>query len=244
MCFATDTRDLIRRLRHLPMTAEPRTKFQYTNIMFATAGYIIKTLTGSSLGAFFHSHLWEPMGLNETFLGLWDPALKSSGLLLADEYYYKRSTDEYLRIEHLDMSIDEAAGAVISNVLDYAKYLRTMINEAGPISKAGHRELKAARSFYGQDSPPFVGPTTYTLGWMSGIFQGEQIWMHSGQVIGTTWMLMVPSKKIGIAVMTNSSSKSMTLVLYRILYDIFGVKMEDRFDFLAKYGSPSPSYCS
>jgi CubicO group peptidase (beta-lactamase class C family) len=134
---------------------------------------------------------------------------------------------------------DEGAGAVVSNVLDYAKYLRVMMNEEGPFSKDGHRELKTGRSFYAGSVPFFVGPITYTLGWMSAIFQGEQIWLHSGQINQfTTWMLMVPSKMIGITVMTNSASKSMTLVLYRILYDLFGVEENDRFDFVTKYDPP------
>jgi CubicO group peptidase (beta-lactamase class C family) len=239
LAVATSPRDLVFKFRHLPMSAEPRVKFQYNNMMFEMAGYLVTKLTGSPLGTFFRSRLWEPMGMNETFLGLDDPALHGSGLRVADEYYYKNSTGEYVRLKHAELNIIAGAGAVVSNVLDYAKYLRIMMNEEGPISKAGHRELKTSRSFYG-NAPQFVGPITYTLGWMSGVVHGEQIWLHSGQVNEfTTWMLMIPSKKIGITVMTNSASDSLTIVLYRILYDVLGVKEQDRFDFAAKYGTSS-----
>jgi len=37
------------------------------------------------------------------------------------------------------------AGSIISNVLDYAKWLKVMMNEEGPISKEGHKELKKSR---------------------------------------------------------------------------------------------------
>lgn len=243
LSLAKDPQDALRRLQHLPMATEPRVKFHYSNMMYAVAGYLVEKLAGMTLSTFFHKYLWEPMHLNETFLGLYDPALNTSGLLVADEYYYNKLTDDYMRIDHPDVSPDEGAGAVVSNVLDYAKYLRVMMDEGAPLSKAGHRELKTPRSFYQPSGPPFVGPMTYTLGWMSGIFQGEQIWLHSGQVnMFTTWMLMVPSRGFGIAVMTNSASKAMTLVLYRIIYDLFDVEDKDRFDFAAKYGrSPKAS---
>ncbi|KAH6648082.1 beta-lactamase/transpeptidase-like protein [Truncatella angustata] len=218
------------------MSAEPRVQFQYNNMMYGVAGYLIETLTGSSLRDFFRVHLWEPMGLENTFLGLDDPAIQNSGLLVADEYYYDESTDAYLRLEHANVSGDAAAGAAISNVLDYAKYLRVMLDEEKPMSKAGHRELKTARSFVSGGVAPFVGPITYAFGWMSGVVQGEQIWLHSGQVDGfTTWMLIVPSRQIGITVMTNAASKALTLVLYRILYDLLEVREKDRFDFAAKF---------
>ncbi|KAH8651309.1 beta-lactamase/transpeptidase-like protein [Xylariales sp. PMI_506] len=236
LVFPEDLPDLAHRLRYLPMTEEPRVKFQYNNLMFGVAGYIVEKLSNTSLGIFFHRYLWEPMGLNETFLGMYDPAFQETDLIFADEYYYDNATNEYVRIDHLHYMADEGAGSIISNVLDYAKYLRIMMNESGPISKAGHRELRSSRMFYSQGAPPYVGPLSYTLGWMSGIFQDEQVWMHSGQVNQfTSWMLMVPSRKIGITVMTNSNSKSMTLVLYRILYELFNVKEQDRFDFTAKF---------
>ncbi|KAK6198270.1 lariat debranching enzyme [Pestalotiopsis sp. IQ-011] len=219
------------------MATEPRVKFHYNNMMYAVAGYLVEKLSGVTLSAFFHEYLWEPMHLNETFVGLYDSALNATGLVVADEYYYNKLADEYVRVDHPDVSPDEGAGAVVSNVLDYAKYLRVMMDEGAPLSKAGHRELRTSRSFYQPSGPPFVGPMTYTLGWMSGIFQGEQIWLHSGQVnMFMTWMLMVPSRGFGITVMTNTASKAMTLVLYRILCDLFDVEENDRFDFAAQYG--------
>ncbi|KAI0121106.1 penicillin-binding protein [Xylariales sp. AK1849] len=229
------TKDIVRNLRNLPMSAEPRAKFQYNNQMFATAGYLIETLTGLSLSAFFHEYLWGPMGMNETFLDFNDPELKARSSQVADEYYYKNSTGEYIQIPHVEDVPDAGAGAVVSNVLDYAKYLRTMMGEEGPLSKDSHRELKTARSFWDRPGPPYVGPTTYSLGWASGIFQDEQVWFHAGWTgMFLTEMLMVPSKEIGIVVMINSLAQgAIKSVLYRILYDLFEVEEKKRFDFEA-----------
>lgn len=228
---------MIRSLRHLPMSAEPRARFRYNNMMFGAAGHLISKLTGSTLGRFFHIYLWDPMDMNETFLHLDDPLLEASRLPVADGYWWLNSTGEYVRqpMRTWEVLADEGAGAVLSNVLDYAKYLRVMMAEAGPVSKAGHRELKRPRMFTEFEKGMFVGPVTYGLGWMSGIFEGEQVYFYTGTVTPfVTFMLMVPSKGYGIVTMANAYSKVRELVTYRILYDLFGVDEERRRDLEAQ----------
>lgn len=124
-------------------------------MMYATAGYLITHLTGLDLGAFFRRHLWAPMGMHETFLGEYDPALPGSGLSAASGYWWVGgggrkglASSSYVRMPNVDARVDEGAGAVLSNVLDYARYLRVMMTEAGPLSKTGHRELKRPRTFH------------------------------------------------------------------------------------------------
>lgn len=120
--------------------------------MFATAGHLITKLTGLDLGTFFRRYLWAPMGMHETFLGDYDPALPGSGLTMAEGYWWvggsRAGGSSYVRMPTLDSRADEGAGAVLSNVLDYARYLRVMMTEAGPMSKAGHGELKRPRTFH------------------------------------------------------------------------------------------------
>lgn len=232
---ADDTRGWVRNLRHLPMSAEPRTTFQYNNMMWAAAGYLVSTLSGCGLGEFLHRYLWGPMGMGETFLGDWDPLLGSSGRQLADGYLWVNSTGQYVMQPWGEISrwlrVTEGAGAVLSNVLDYTKYLRVMMAEAGPISKEGHRELKRPRTFHNFHEGLFVGPETYGLGWMSAVFEGHQVFYHTGTVVPfVTFMVMVPSKSYGIVVMANGWSHVRELVTYRVLYDLFGVEESRRRD--------------
>jgi CubicO group peptidase (beta-lactamase class C family) len=67
-------KDVVRSLRHLPLTAEPRTRFQYCNIMFVVASYVIETLTGMWLGDVLKERIWRPLGMKSTvcflFLGI------------------------------------------------------------------------------------------------------------------------------------------------------------------------------
>lgn len=239
LAIGNSSLETVRKLRHLPLSAEPRTKFQYTNTMWTVAGVLISTLTGLDLGAFFHTHLWAPMGMNETFLAPYDPRFAPSGLYLADAYLwdkragvYVKSKDDYLLVRG-----DEAAGAVLSNVLDYSRYLRVMMAESGPISKKAHRELKRPRTFHDFNVEMFgPAPLFYGLGWMGTVFEGEQIYWHTGTIMPfVTFMVIVPARGYGIVTMANSWSKVRELVTYRILYDLFGVDEGRRRDFEKLY---------
>lgn len=271
------------------MSAEPRTKFQYNNMMYDTAGYLIEKLTGLKLGTFFHRYLWAPMGMNETFLstyvrwcscfpvvslansllkdneaivwrtaphirqnpgpsfgihsltmGTQDPLLKTVGsnLTVASGYWWVNHSSTYVRMPDPGPTLkgDEGAGGVVSNVLDYTKYLRVMMAEQGPVSAAGHRELKRPRTFYDHTTELFApAPVHYGLAWAGAVFEGEMVYFHTGQISTfMTFMATVPSRGYGVVLVANSNSRVRELVMYRALYDLLGVDEGRRRDFEAQ----------
>ncbi|KAF4871654.1 Protein flp [Colletotrichum siamense] len=233
---ATTAREMVRNLRNLPMSAEPRARYQYCNKMFGVMGYLIETLTGRWLGDFLRERLWEPMGMEETYFSLRDA--EGSGLVLANEYVYDPVQGRHLQVPHEPFSAEEGAGSIISNVLDYAKYLRVMMNEDAPLSKDGHREVKTPRSFSSMSKPPFVGPVTYAFGWNQAVFEGERAYFHSGQVNQfVSIMIMIPSKKFAVTVMSNTESPAIELIADHLLYEHFGVPKEKRLDLNKQYKS-------
>jgi CubicO group peptidase (beta-lactamase class C family) len=58
--------DVVRSLRYLPLTAEPRTKFQYCNLMFLVAAHVIESLTDTWLGDVLHEKIWKPLDMKST----------------------------------------------------------------------------------------------------------------------------------------------------------------------------------
>ncbi|KAG7055962.1 penicillin-binding protein [Colletotrichum scovillei] len=226
---ATTAQGTTRLLRHLPMAAEPRTTFLYNNKMFGAMGYLIEVLTGSWLGDFFREYLWEPMGMNETYFSLKDA--ERSGLVLAKEYYYDPDDGSYLQLPHEPSSGEEGAGSIISNVLDYAKYLRIMMTESAPISKAGHREVKTPRTLVAPAMAPFTGPVSYALGWNTAILGGEQVYFHTGGVnMFISMMMMIPSQQIGVVVFTNTDVKAPQVIATHILSEHLGIPKYKRPD--------------
>lgn len=228
-------RDLVRNLRNLPMTAEIRTKWQYCNMMFMTLAYVIETLTDMWLGDFLRIRIWEPLSMSSTYFSVRDAkdAVSKENQTLATPYFWDNSTQRYIREEYTDGLQDSGAGAIISNVLDYSKYLRAMIDMAPPISSAGHAALRTPRSFP-DIGIPHLGLTTYALGWEMGSYRGETQIYHGGAVPGFgTLMLYMPGRKWGIAMMGNASpagNLAQVILLFGLIDKVLDTPSEQRID--------------
>ncbi|EFQ33992.1 penicillin-binding protein [Colletotrichum graminicola] len=197
--------------------------------MFAAMGYLTSVLTESWLGDFFQEYLWKPMRMNETYFSLSDA--ERSGLVLAREYYYDSLHKKHFEVPHDPSSAEEGAGGIISTVLDYAKYLRVMINESAPLSKVGLREIKTPRNLVPSSKVPYVGPVTYALGWGGAVLEGEQMYSHNGAVtMFISTMMMIPSKQIGVAVFTNTDASAPEIIAHHIMWEHLGMPKDKRYD--------------
>lgn len=222
---------LVRALRHLPMSAEPRVKWQYCNMMYAAMGYLVERLTGESLADFFRDRLWRPMGMWDTFLHP-DDALAAGEGRLAHPYYWNNDTETYGEIPWRDETSIAGAGMSISSVSDWSRYVRHMIDETGPISAAGHEALKAANMVAEHKDRLFVGPVWYGFGWQGSVFQNEAVYYHSGLVDSMmSLMVMIPGRKFGFVLMMNSEGTPvLDSIIAKTLYDYFEVDEAERFD--------------
>jgi CubicO group peptidase (beta-lactamase class C family) len=152
-------------------------------------------------------------------------------------YYQER----YQKVPFLDVDIIAGAGAIVSNVLDYAKWLKAMIDASGPISKEGHRQLKTSRTFLDTPSTPlpFAGPLTYALGWITGVYRGHQFYYHSGGLDGFgAEALFVPDLKYGITLLGNTATTSNIveeLLMWYLVDEKLRTPQSERFDWSKKY---------
>jgi CubicO group peptidase (beta-lactamase class C family) len=231
-----DPQAATRGFRNLPMSAEPRTKFQYNNQMYTAIGYLIEKLSGGRwLGDIFRERLWKPMGMLYTFLSL-DEARKSYAVL-SSEFWYHNDSRSYLTIPHEPHRGHEGAGMVISNVYDYSQYLfYMMLNIRSPISNAGKAALKAPHMPIAASHPQYTGPYYYGFGWVGGVFEGEQFWFHDGQMREhMTQMWMFPRRGFGVVIMSNANTPAINTILWKIIYDQFGVDQSRRLDIEGRY---------
>ena len=178
------TRDIVRSIRYLPLTKPLRTTFQYCNIMVATMGYVIEQLTGQWLGDVFSKRIWEPLNMTSTFLSL-DAALESKKLL-ATAYHWSDASELYQVVSYMNETTGEGAGMIISNVLDYSKWVRMMITRALPISPAGHEALVTPQIIVGKDVMGIIGTSLYGQGWMLQSYRGVDVVFHGGSVTGVS----------------------------------------------------------
>src|SRR5664280_374048 len=58
--------DKIRKLGKLPLVHQPGERFTY-GLNLDVLGYLVEVLSGESLDQYFHKHIFEPLGMNDTY---------------------------------------------------------------------------------------------------------------------------------------------------------------------------------
>ena len=237
----TTVRDGVRKLRHLQMTAEPRTKWQYCNLMYISVSHFIETYTGKWLGQTLRERIWEPLAMDDTFFSLSDAeaATYTGRVSLARGYSWLNRTREYLSVPYVDSDVVSGAGATISNVLDYAKWLRCLMARAPPLSSAAHDALHFPRISLPPLLPPqhikhsgFRGVDGYALAWFISNYRGEVMIWHTGGLLGfATMMAYLPRKQWGFTIMANSGQggrPANQILSFRLLDDFLGTPESER----------------
>lgn len=226
-------RDVVRNLRNLPMTAEIRQKFQYCNMMYMTLSHVIETLTSSWLGDVLRDRIWNPLNMTRTYFSLGQAQRSPSDL--AKGYMWSNRTQSYVEIPYMDIPFVSGAGNVISNVEDYARWLRFLISQSPPLSERGHQSLRNPRTIL-EDSPlpGFVGPSTYALGWNVENYRGEPLISHTGGVPGFGALVgYLPRRNYGLVMMGNTDGTSAivaNMLFYHLLDDYLDIPEKERGD--------------
>ncbi|KAI4241513.1 MAG: hypothetical protein L6R42_011240, partial [Xanthoria sp. 1 TBL-2021] len=230
-------RDVVRNLRHLPMTAELRLRFQYCNMMYMTLSHVIEVLTGSWLGDVLWDRIWKPLSMTRTYFSFSQAqlAVRNGAAQLSAGHVWNNQTQKYVPVEWMDIPLVSGAGNVISNVLDYAKWLQFLINQAPPLSKAGHLTLRHPRTILDDNPfPGFTGISAYALGWSVENYRGEPLISHDGGLPGFAAKIgYFPKRNYGIAMMGNtagSSSIILNILFYQLLDNYLDVPVKDRGD--------------
>lgn len=232
--YHNDTEEMIRRFRYLPMSEEPRAKWQYNNMMFGTMGFLVERLSNTSLACFLRDRLWRPMGMNHTYLHPGEA--RANGEDLSKSFYFDNDTQTLNTMTQYDEGSLSGAGMAISSVEDWSKYLQHMMDETGPISKAGYQVIKKSHMVVEEGidvlDAAFTGQVNYALGWQVGVFGNEPVWFHSGYVNQmVSFMFFVPSRKFAYVGMMNTNSlATLDAITAQVLNDYFNVDPSKRFD--------------
>ncbi|OAA72447.1 Beta-lactamase/transpeptidase-like protein [Cordyceps fumosorosea ARSEF 2679] len=234
----TPIRDVVRTLRHLELVAEPRAAVQYNNLVYITLSHVIETLAGKPLKTVFKELIWEPLGMNSTFLDV-DEAKAAAGDRMATGYGWHINNSSFVEIKRDTLQASGAAG-IITTVEDHARWLHSLIDMSGPLSKAVHKDIRRGRSIF-SDQPWVEGGLDvklYALGWQRTTFFGEELFFHGGESLafGTT-MWWIPSRKFGAVAMGSvyeHANEASVAVIRRLAAEALDVPPEKRINDLAE----------
>jgi hypothetical protein len=194
--------------------------------MYMAVSHALEQIEGRTLGETLKKRIWDPLGMNDTYFSVTDVSEDVSlRPRLVQGYTWDPDTETYIAEPYMNDVAITGAGAMVSSVLEYTKWLRAMIYQKGPISPQGHAELLKPRTVI-TDWEELVGPPSvpchlYALGWFVSSYRGEPLYWHSGSWAGFGIMVgFVPSKGFGFAMMGNTTNaRNAQVEIYMHLLD-------------------------
>ena len=218
--------ELYGQLRYFPFSKDIRTRFQYNNFMFMTAGYLGGRLAGTSYEELVRTALLAPLGMTRTNFSLADTARDPDAA-----FGYQLDQERKLVRDAFESAEQMApTGGINSTARDLSSWVRMML---GGGELGGKRVLLAAdvqammepQMPIGPSPFPEIGFRSYGMGYFVGSYRGFEFAQHGGNMPGAaTMVFMVPREKIGIVVLTNRSGATLRDGLpYEILDRLLGL---------------------
>jgi CubicO group peptidase (beta-lactamase class C family) len=186
-------------------TAKLGGKFQYQNVMFSAAGEVVAHAQSSTWERIIAERIFRPLGMNLSNTSA-PETQKSADFAIG--YDIAKKTPKKLAMR--DLTNIAPAGAINSNAVDMAKWLRLMLG-AGVFEG---KRLVSEKSFNELITKQITvaGTTGYALGWGVTDWHGHKVLTHSGGIDGFNSMVaLMPDQNVGFALLTNVSSSPIGL---------------------------------
>lgn len=239
------TKEVVQRLRYVPLATSFRSAYAYDNILYAVATLVIEKVSGQSYADFIRTRIFKPVGMNESLVDMTD--LKP-GMDVATGHA-KFNFTELKPVPPMAWSNNSGAGGIYASVHDMARWMNVQL--------AGGK-LPDGRALFSEDSqkqmwsmltpikisepsvpelnetrPNFSG---YGEGWSLADYQGHRVVSHTGGWPGmVSRVALMPELKLGVVVLTNQESgAAFNAVTYRVLDAYLG---RDKKDWVAAYAA-------
>lgn len=222
--------DVLDRLRYLEPSAELRTKWQYQNLMFMTAGYMAGVVDGTSWEEMLQKRILAPLGMTST--NTYDSISEANP---DHALPYGKGETEVKLLPFHPLDAIGPAGSINSNVVDMAQWVRFNLSD-GTFNK---KKLLSGRILKALHSPQVVMPgggkdkeilfPSYGMGWMISAYRGHNFVEHGGNIDGFSAMVsFLPDDNMGIVILTNMNGTPLPELVLRTAYDrLLGVEPKD-----------------
>lgn len=220
--------EIVRRIGFVPLSYGFRTTFQYQNIMFLTAGLAVGNASGSSWEEFTQRRIFDPLGMKSASLST---AIAEKSADHATPHLKKGSAVEPMPWRNIDNI--GPAGAINASVRDLSNWIRLHLNEGELdgkrlISAENVREMHTPQMVIRNEGrwqlffpPTETSQLSYGLGWFINDYRGRKLVMHGGTIDGfRASIVLVPSSKLGVAVLTNLNGTQMPEAACYIIVDL------------------------
>lgn len=224
--------EIIKRVKYIPKNHDFRSGFGYSNVMYITAGEIIKKVTGKSWGQNVKERILNPLKMDRTITSYKQLDIKKNYATP-----HGRENDKNIAIDWVDWEEIGAMGGIISSVKDVSKWMIFNLNN-GRIDTdtlltkktrnmvwTPHNNFKVDHTTKNDFNRHFNG---YGLGWVLSDYQGKLSVSHSGGFDGMiTAITLIPDKNLGVVVLTNGMQSPIRAATYHALDQFLGTTSID-----------------
>jgi CubicO group peptidase (beta-lactamase class C family) len=236
-----DRKEVTRRLRSIPLATSFRSAYAYDNVLYNVAGEVIAAVTGEPWEAFITRRILEPVGMRGS--NAWN---SRSAAGPNDAWPHARVEGSVRPIPPFRSDNVNPAGGINAGAEDMARWLIVQLDSgrtaSGRLFSAGSaRELWSIVTPIPAGEPPrelapfraeFNG---YALGLGVRDYRGDKLLTHTGGLPGlVSRVAMVPSRRVGVAVLTNAESgAAFNAIAWWVLDSYLGVR--PAYDWLTAY---------
>ncbi|MFS0556026.1 serine hydrolase [Brevibacillus sp. 179-C9.3 HS] len=217
--------ELMERLRYLEPSKDFRSAYQYQNLMYAAAGYLVERLTGLPWETFVREKILLPLGMNNSCFSLREAGEK--GMLA---HPYMRNGERVTEVPFLNNEAIGPAGSMIATLEDMCKWLRFQLQPDNSLTNAGEsimsaymqEELRAPQIAVGPypATYPEVMLSSAALGWFVQAYRGERMVYHAGNLQGFSSLIsFLPDKKCGVVVLSQVDNSRLPMIVTHEAYD-------------------------
>ncbi|MDE3741261.1 serine hydrolase [Maribacter polysaccharolyticus] len=220
---------IIERIQYVPQAYDFRAGYGYSNLMYITAGEIIKSVTGKSWGENVKERILEPLGMDRSIYSLKD----LDGMGNYAQPHARKDDGNYV-IPWVDWEYVGATGGLISSVEDISKWMIFNLNHG--IHQGDTLLTKATRNMVWTPHNNFKVDHTagndfgrhfngYGLGWGLSDYHGYMRVGHTGGYDGfITAINLIPDENLGVVVLTNGVRSPIMAASYYALDTFLGIE--------------------
>lgn len=238
---AHDRREIVRRLRYLPLTTSFRSAYAYDNVLYAVAGEVIEAVSGRPWEDFVATRILTPIGMSGSYVRL------SEGNAAANLAIPHARVEGRVRpVRPFIADNVNPAGGIYSNAEDIAKWMIVQLDSGRVAEGSRLFSPRTARELWSivtpipiGEPPPELAPLRanfngYALGFGVRDYRGEKLVTHTGGLPGyVSRVALMPNRKLGVAVLTNQeSAAAFSAIAWRILDHYLRVPA---YDWIAAY---------
>ena len=199
--------ELYKNLHHLEATQGFREGWQYQNLMFMTAGYLVGKVSGKSWEKNVQERIFKPLGMSNSNLSV-EGLKKATNRAIG----YNDKEEKIEPMPYRNIDVVGPAGSINSTIEDMAKWVMLQLNKG----KYEKKKVVSEGMITQMHRPHTIVPggatkeqfyTNYGLGWFITSYRGQLLVHHGGNIDGFSALVaFLPKDNIGMVILTNKNA--------------------------------------